>query len=269
MRRPLSNIEETIELTPSSQDLDTFTRMSPRQSYVEGEAPASQPVKPKRGSKVTWALLVVCVLLAAALIVICRLSVDNWRTNKNLQTLMKENEVLKKNITESQCKTPPVVQPTCPTPPVLNEPCHICEADWEQHGGQCYYFSTNKSTWNQSRDECRGRGGDLVKIDSREEQIFLEGRLRDKMTEAEDKFWIGLTDSQTEGTWLWVDGSALTTDTSLTFWARQEPDNWTGHNNEYPEGQDCARMGERGGAADLKCWFDKSCKVPHKSICEK
>lgn len=28
-------------------------------------------------------------------------------------------------------------------------------------------------------------------------------------------------------------------------------------------------MGEKGGADDLKCWFDAFCSMPHRSICEK
>ena len=45
------------------------------------------------------------------------------------------------------------------------------EAVWERRGGKYYYFSTMKSSWTKSRDECRRKGGDLVKIDSREEQV--------------------------------------------------------------------------------------------------
>uniref|UniRef100_A0A8C4DKQ4 C-type lectin domain-containing protein n=1 Tax=Dicentrarchus labrax TaxID=13489 RepID=A0A8C4DKQ4_DICLA len=129
---------------------------------------------------------------------------------------------------------------------------------------QCYYFSTNYFTWSKSRDECRQKGGDLVQIDSREEQTFLELKLREKMNNIWDKFWIGLTDSGKEGTWSWVDGSPL--NESLTFWFPDEPDNWTGKD---PDGEDCVRMGERAGAPDLKCWFDESCKESHRSICEK
>ncbi|KAK1898479.1 Hepatic lectin [Dissostichus eleginoides] len=142
--------------------------------------------------------------------------------------------------------------------------CKRCPDGWEPHGGKCYHFSINKATWTRSRAECRCKGGYLVKIESREEQAFLEQKVRVQMTEEEDKFWIGLTDSGTEGVWLWTDGSAL--DSGLSFWSKGEPDNYKGIDTM---GENCARMGERGRATDPTCWFDKSCEDPHKSICEK
>ncbi|XP_026203100.1 C-type lectin domain family 4 member E-like, partial [Anabas testudineus] len=146
--------------------------------------------------------------------------------------------------------------------------CPKCEEDWELHGEKCYYFSTRDSTWNQSRDDCRHGGGDLVKIDSREEQSFLVRRLREKMNDDYDKFWIGLTDSQEEDKWLWVDDSPL--NTSFLFWNDTQPDNWPGINGEnLPEGEDCVVMGKKSGVDDLKCWFDISCQWSYKSICEK
>uniref|UniRef100_A0AAZ1WZH7 C-type lectin domain-containing protein n=1 Tax=Oreochromis aureus TaxID=47969 RepID=A0AAZ1WZH7_OREAU len=160
------------------------------------------------------------------------------------------------------------VQPTFPkTPEVKDQTCDKCEEGWEQHGGTCYNFSISKSSWNKSRDVCRAKGGDLVKIDSREEQNFLQRRLSEIMTGGEDKFWIGLTDSAVEGRWLWVDGSPL--DQSLKFWKGTEPDNWKGTKGKHPDGEDCVRMGEKGGAKDLQWWFDAFCSNPHKSICEK
>uniref|UniRef100_A0AAQ6IG33 C-type lectin domain-containing protein n=1 Tax=Anabas testudineus TaxID=64144 RepID=A0AAQ6IG33_ANATE len=186
---------------------------------------------PDRRSKVTAervALLVLSALLAAALIVIYRLC-DFYCFKviyKQLQWSLYSNLF---------------IDDTCPK----------CEEGWELHGGKCYYFSTSKSTWDQSRDDCRRGGGDLVKIDSREEQV-------------ENTFWIGLTDSKEEGKWLWVDDSPL--NTSLAFWSGTEPDNWPG---KGPEGEDCARMGKKSGADDLKCWFDVPCKISYKSICEK
>uniref|UniRef100_A0A3B3VWA1 C-type lectin domain-containing protein n=1 Tax=Poecilia latipinna TaxID=48699 RepID=A0A3B3VWA1_9TELE len=127
--------------------------------------------------------------------------------------------------------------------------CLKCEAGWEQHGGNCYYFSTSKSSWTDSRRSCTDLGSDLVKIDSREEQ---------------DMFWIGLTDLKEEGKWFWVDGSPQ--DKSLTFWKDGEPDNAS---KDGADSADCARMGRKIEAQGLKSWFDISCNFPHKSICEK
>ncbi|XP_055020087.1 C-type lectin domain family 4 member M-like isoform X2 [Boleophthalmus pectinirostris] len=84
-----------------------------------------------------------------------------------------------------------------------------CDLGWELNGPNCYYFSTLKLSWSQSRWQCQKASGDLVKIESREEQRFLFGKVRHLMSEDEEKFWIGLTDSETEGEWKWVDGSAL------------------------------------------------------------
>ncbi|XP_015256517.1 PREDICTED: C-type lectin domain family 4 member E-like, partial [Cyprinodon variegatus] len=138
------------------------------------------------------------------------------------------------------------------------------EAGWELHGGNCYYFSSNTSNWNESRDSCRDLGGDLVKIDSKEEQMFLNIRVRDLMKRDEDMFWIGLTDSEIEGRWFWVDGSRL--NESLTFWRSEQPDDLSyGHVKDA----DCVRMGLQKKVADLRTWFDISCNQTQKSICEK
>uniref|UniRef100_A0A3Q1H6D0 C-type lectin domain-containing protein n=1 Tax=Anabas testudineus TaxID=64144 RepID=A0A3Q1H6D0_ANATE len=97
--------------------------------------------------------------------------------------------------------------------------CPKCEEGWELHGGKCYYFSTRDSSWYQSRDDCRSKGGDLVKIDSREEQVENTAlRVRKKMDYVYDKFWIGLTDSKEEDKWLWVDDSPLNTSSLKNIW---------------------------------------------------
>ncbi|XP_078123664.1 C-type lectin domain family 10 member A-like isoform X2 [Sander vitreus] len=210
----------------------------------------------------TVALGVVSVLLAAAVIALGLISHKNMELSQRLT----EHDAVAKNLTEqySKVKSCNMVQPMCPNPPdvKMNEP--KCEEGWELHGGKCYNFSIDSLPWYLSRKQCIDQHGDLVKIDSREEQTFLELKVREKMNEDEDKFWIGLTDSETEDTWLWADGSPL--DTSLTFWFSGEPDNWTGRDSN---GEDCVRMGEKGGTPDLKCWFDKSCKEHHRHICEK
>ncbi|XP_051247510.1 C-type lectin domain family 4 member C-like isoform X7 [Dicentrarchus labrax] len=255
--------------TASSEAEPTYSEVRILKTQSSTELPGSQqhPVS-NGGSKVTPERVVIVVLSALLVAAVIALG---FTYSKNIQTMERPQNLsaVNKNLTAErlrEVKSFNTVQQTCPQPPVVkeNDSCPKCEYGWEQHGTQCYYFFTNNLTWNESRDECRQKGGDLVQIDSREEQTFLELKLREKMNFDEDKFWIGLTDSEKEGTWLWVDGSPLKE--SLTFWSGKEPDNWT---ERDPDGEDCVRMGEKARAHDLKCWFDQSCKVPHRSICEK
>ncbi|XP_015251626.1 PREDICTED: CD209 antigen-like protein E [Cyprinodon variegatus] len=125
----------------------------------------------------------------------------------------------------------------------------------------CYFFSNYKSTWIEGRDSCRGQGGDLVKIDSREKQMLLERKVKENMINDKDWFWIGLTDSEKEGSWVWVDGSPLKE--SLSFWGNNEPDGQGGG----PDSEvDCVRAIKEGNSIK---WFDGYCKQSLRSICEK
>ncbi|XP_023200602.1 C-type lectin domain family 4 member E-like [Xiphophorus maculatus] len=205
-------------------------------------------------------LLVLVGLLAAALIIIFRLYAAYLMTNKNQR---EEKDDVRKHVSVSP--SPPST-PHYKTEDVVlleGETCLKCAAGWEQHGGKCYYFYTVRSAWTESRRFCQNLGSDLVKIDSREEQMFLEVRLRALMEHDEDRFWIGLTDSEVEGRFLWVDGSPL--DQSLSFWGWRQPDNWS---RASLKAGNCVRMGKRGGSGDPTSWFDTSCSDPQKSICE-
>ncbi|XP_028990872.1 CD209 antigen-like protein E [Betta splendens] len=245
-----------VKFTASKENKEPYS--SPETTYEEVKI-TKTPTSGER-SKVTQRalLLVLCALLLAAAVGLCLVCIDNLKNRKELdeiqervkgferklQTSMNENEALRKNLTAKSCPT--------------------CEPDWDQHGESCYYFSSRRLTWDESRTACKRRGADLVQINSEEEQRFLENKVRGKMIIDEDKFWIGLTDSEAEGRWLWVDDSPL--NESLSFWYGKEPDNWTGRN---PAGEDCARMGIKEGATDLKCWFDTSCVKNENRICEK
>uniref|UniRef100_A0A3B3WBP6 C-type lectin domain-containing protein n=1 Tax=Poecilia mexicana TaxID=48701 RepID=A0A3B3WBP6_9TELE len=131
---------------------------------------------------------------------------------------------------------------------VTEEPCLKCEAGWELHGGNCYKFSSSKSSWTDGRCSCTDLGSDLVKIDSREEQVG---------NSAADMFWIGLSDSDNDGGWFWVDGSPMNT-------RNGEPRDESGE-----PAADSGGNGEQDGASDLKCSLDKSCDLLHRSVCEK
>ncbi|KAI5628230.1 CD209 antigen-like protein D [Silurus asotus] len=73
---------------------------------------------------------------------------------------------------------------------------------WRFYSSSLYYISAEKKDWNQSRDDCREKGADLVIINSREEQEFIR-RMHGSAA------WVGLSDRDTEGEWKWVDGIGI------------------------------------------------------------
>ncbi|XP_036438859.1 C-type lectin domain family 4 member M-like [Colossoma macropomum] len=121
---------------------------------------------------------------------------------------------------------------------------------WLYFNSSIYYISTEKKNWRESREDCRRRGANLVIINSRKEQDFIEVLRRGQWA------WIGLTDSASEGVWKWVDGSALT----IGFWKADEPNSRTGD-------EDCVITGYVSDP--VKNWADYSCKDDFVWICEK
>ncbi|XP_038842484.1 fibronectin-like isoform X2 [Salvelinus namaycush] len=121
---------------------------------------------------------------------------------------------------------------------------------WRKFGSSFYYLSTEKKTWENSRQDCLERGADLVIINSEEEQTFING------FESVKWVWIGLTDSVTEGTWKWVDGTPLTTP---RYWWSGEPDGGTDQN--------CVEIYYISSGQGV--WRDFDCSFSQEWICEK
>uniref|UniRef100_A0A8C9YP12 C-type lectin domain-containing protein n=1 Tax=Sander lucioperca TaxID=283035 RepID=A0A8C9YP12_SANLU len=120
---------------------------------------------------------------------------------------------------------------------------------WEYFSGSFYYISSIKKTWQESRDDCLQKGADLVIINSKEEQVCV----CNFTTKFKKIMWIGLTDSETEGTWKWVDGTPLT----KSYWDSGEP------NDE--NGEDCVEIKNFDSE---NSWNDLSCSAPLNWICE-
>uniref|UniRef100_A0A9J7WZK1 Si:dkey-181c13.1 n=1 Tax=Cyprinus carpio carpio TaxID=630221 RepID=A0A9J7WZK1_CYPCA len=107
---------------------------------------------------------------------------------------------------------------------------------WIYHEFSYYYISSEKKNWTESRK----RGADLLIVNNNEEQN-ISGK---------NVVWIGLTDSDVEGRWKWVNGSTLT----YGFWASGRPNNYNGN-------EDCA-------LSYISWWYDCSCNSVFKWICE-
>ncbi|XP_053335457.1 C-type lectin domain family 12 member B-like [Clarias gariepinus] len=76
----------------------------------------------------------------------------------------------------------------------------VIKQGWNFSSSSCYYISTEKKTWTESRQNCRERGADLVIINSREEQEFIIKQLGDSK-----EAWIGLHKDDTKTKWKWLD----------------------------------------------------------------
>lgn len=46
-----------------------------------------------------------------------------------------------------------------------------CPSGWLLFASRCYYISSRRMSWDESRQDCRQRGSDLVVIESRLEQV--------------------------------------------------------------------------------------------------
>ena len=106
--------------------------------------------------------------------------------------------------------------------------------------GICYsYFTDTGISWQDARLECVSRGYDLATITSSTEYTLLYN-----LATSGTRCWIGLNDIDTEGTFLWADGSS----SSYRSWSSSQPNNFGGN-------QDCV---ETFGS---QYWNDAGCTV--------
>uniref|UniRef100_A0A667HL05 C-type lectin domain containing 7A n=1 Tax=Lynx canadensis TaxID=61383 RepID=A0A667HL05_LYNCA len=123
-----------------------------------------------------------------------------------------------------------------------------CPPNWIIHENNCYLFRTSLASWNSSKKQCSQLHSNLLKIDSEKELEFI----MKQASSQPDNSWIGLSRHQTEGPWLWEDGSRFSSD---LFQIRS---------TEIQENSshDCVWI-------HLSIIYDQLCSLPSYSICEK
>uniref|UniRef100_A0A8C8E6Q1 C-type lectin domain-containing protein n=1 Tax=Otus sunia TaxID=257818 RepID=A0A8C8E6Q1_9STRI len=96
--------------------------------------------------------------------------------------------------------------------------CIPCPENWIQYGENCYHFSKEWKTWQESKAQCSALESRLLKIESKEELDFV---MRSAQSYGSSSFWIGLSRSGAEGPWLWEDGSAFSPDLFFFLWSNK------------------------------------------------
>ncbi|XP_051240087.1 CD209 antigen-like protein E isoform X1 [Dicentrarchus labrax] len=131
---------------------------------------------------------------------------------------------------------------------------YLFQQGWVYFHPSFYYISSTKKSWNDSREDCLQRGADLMVINSKEEQFFSVNK---DFTRKFNKFmWIGLTDRETKGMWIWVDGTPL----DKSYWTPGEPNAYEDKN------EDCVELKSH----DIEnSWNDIPCEDENFWICEK
>lgn len=121
-----------------------------------------------------------------------------------------------------------------------------CSSPWILNGNACYLFQQSlPSNWFDARLSCIREGGDLLSIEDQSEQDFISRRRN-------GSYWIGLSDTQVEGVFVWTDGTNYDT-SQFKNWDNLEPN---GHREE-----NCVVLGSH--------WKDCPCSTLFLYICER
>ncbi len=105
------------------------------------------------------------------------------------------------------------------------------------YNGNEYQLTSGSLSWEQAQAEAVSLGGNLVTINDAAEETWLKQTFSN-----DERFWIGLTDSNQEGNFQWVSGE----NSSYRNWASGEPNDYK-FNGNFTAGEDYVQM-NFGGA---------------------
>ncbi|XP_019712625.1 alpha-N-acetylgalactosamine-specific lectin-like [Hippocampus comes] len=78
-----------------------------------------------------------------------------------------------------------------------------CPPGWTQFNCNCFIYQAGARTFDDAESVCNSLGGNLASIRSELENTFVQGIIE----EANSDVWIGYNDQDTEGTFVWTDGT--------------------------------------------------------------
>ncbi|XP_035991314.1 C-type lectin domain family 4 member G-like isoform X2 [Fundulus heteroclitus] len=125
--------------------------------------------------------------------------------------------------------------------------CSSCQKGWLLSQSSCYAVNNaeppNQKTWEEAREDCRGKISDLTVVGDEEEKFVKDNSWVNNNIKG---YWIGLRAEG--GKWRWIDGSDLTNQA----WIQQQP----------VDGQCVTSLQGRE-------WRSESCDEKNTWICEK
>ena len=123
-------------------------------------------------------------------------------------------------------------------------PC-TCDQGWDVFGDHCYFYSTDKESWNDAEEYCQEEGGHLASVNTPAIQEYVLDELtRRSMNSA----WFGGNDIEEEGVWMWTDSTPW----EFTSWGPGQPSNANGGGN-----QDCLQYDMEWKWDDVECSWNK------------
>ncbi|XP_030597672.1 natural killer cells antigen CD94-like [Archocentrus centrarchus] len=180
------DIYETLDMCTDQQvDLSTHNREPHAQKHL-------LPVQRNWLRALALILGLLCLLLGAVLAVLCIFYMTSvWKEEQ----LHIKNKNLTSKLERINCQLGKANQTQGNT------------TEWKRFKCTCYYISTEKKNWTESRKDCKKSGADLVMLKTKTKHDFFK--------ELNVEFWIGLeSKNKTKGwsvqkEWKWMDGSSL------------------------------------------------------------
>ncbi|XP_068736600.1 uncharacterized protein [Montipora capricornis] len=126
----------------------------------------------------------------------------------------------------------------------------ICPDDWMYFKGYCYQKLSSCDSWSNGQSRCSTVGANLPSVHSQEENVFLQNLHNG------ENGWLGLSDINSEGTFVWSDGTRF----DFHYWATNQPNNF--------RNEDCVHTLGSLQAHKFK-WNDVNCSSCHKYSCKK
>ncbi|XP_038566388.1 C-type lectin domain family 12 member A-like isoform X9 [Micropterus salmoides] len=218
--------------------------------------------------QVACCLGILCVILLLGIIAVCvyknqNLTSQNTKLSAENQNLTSQNTKLSaenQNLTSQKMKLETKwnelnvsraqwsIDAYCPKPKNQNRQCKACQDGWLPSQSSCYGINdpdvSGQKTWEEARENCRGKISDLVVIADQTEKTFISNNSWG--SSGTKGYWIGLRAE--DGKWKWVDGSVLTENS----WIQQPATN----------GQCVISVQTEG-------WKSVSCGARNRWICKK